>query len=87
MLGRWIYEGELDDPYSEFFVSHDKNADGDLWRNAYKLRHEMIPLFMHRIVAKKAFLIGKSLNFIRYVCDNEEYVLSRRSELTKLEGR
>ncbi|KAJ3416035.1 Integrator complex subunit 11 [Chytridiales sp. JEL 0842] len=86
MLGRWIYEGELDDPYSEFFVAHDKNADGDLWRNAYKLRNEMIPLFMQRSAAKKAFLIGKSLNFIRYVCGDEGFVLSRRLELTKLEG-
>lgn len=29
MSNRWIYEGELEDPYSEFFVASDPSVNSD----------------------------------------------------------
>ncbi|ORY38840.1 hypothetical protein BCR33DRAFT_421940 [Rhizoclosmatium globosum] len=82
MLKRWLYEGELNDPFNEFFVVQDRNVDeSNMWRNQYLLRQEMIPSFFHRGVAKKCFLIGKSLNFIRYCCGEETFVIKRSQEL------
>ncbi|KAJ3115120.1 Gamma-tubulin complex component 3 [Physocladia obscura] len=82
MLKRWLYEGELNDPFQEFFVVYDRNVDADnMWRKQYVLRPEMIPSFLNRSVAKKSYLIGKSLNFIRYCCGEETYVIERSQEL------
>ncbi|KAJ3354691.1 Gamma-tubulin complex component 3 [Entophlyctis luteolus] len=85
-LKRWIYEGELSDNFQEFFVFYDKNAGTEnLWRTQYLLRYDMIPAFLNRGIVKKSnfkcYLIGKSLNFIRYCCFEEEFVVRRTQEL------
>ncbi|KAJ3043517.1 Gamma-tubulin complex component 3 [Rhizophlyctis rosea] len=87
MLRRWIYEGELEDPFDEFFVAVDMNADdGNLWRAKYTLRYDMVPSFLSRAVAKKIFLIGKSLNFIRHTCAGDAYVVSRSALSVSAKG-
>lgn len=54
MLQRWIYEGELDDPFEEFFVSSDPNVqEEDLWRSKYSIRRDMQPTFISELLAKK----------------------------------
>ncbi|KAI8967046.1 Spc98 family-domain-containing protein [Mycotypha africana] len=69
MLERWIYEGELDDPFDEFFVACNSDAPQDqLWLYQYTLRDNMLPNFISKELAQKIFSIGKSLNFIRYSC-------------------
>lgn len=74
MIQRWIYEGELDDPFNEFFVviNTEKSEDDNLWRNKYSLRGDMVPTYMPKALAKKIFLIGKSLNFIRHSCKDAD---------------
>ncbi|KAI9715539.1 MAG: Microtubule-nucleating Tub4p (gamma-tubulin) complex component [Chrysothrix sp. TS-e1954] len=81
MLRQWIYDGELADPYHEFFVSEqqEKIDDGrgratSVWEDKYKLDEGMIPSIVTAEFAKKVFLIGKSLNFIRYACGDSEWV-------------
>lgn len=75
MLERWIYEGELDDPYDEFFVACDPTvSEEDLWQSKYTLREHMLPAFMSKELAHKIFSIGKSLNFIRYSCHDEQQI-------------
>jgi gamma-tubulin complex component 3 len=98
MLRQWIYDGELSDPYLEFFVSEqsntpdlDANLDGrrggatSVWEDKYKLDEDVIPSIITTAFAKKIFLIGKSLNFIRYGCGDsawvEEYSKSASKEL------
>jgi gamma-tubulin complex component 3 len=74
MIQRWIYQGELEDPFGEFFVAVNPLSDDDnLWRSKYTMRSEMIPSFINKVLAKKIFLIGKSLNFIRHVCGEISY--------------
>lgn len=84
MLRQWIYDGELSDPYHEFFVieqeSHDSVEDPrrapatSVWEEKYKLDEGMIPSIVTEEFARKVFLIGKSLNFIRYGCGDSAWV-------------
>jgi gamma-tubulin complex component 3 len=75
MLQRWIYEGELDDPYGEFFVACNNAAsEEELWQTKYSIREDMLPSFLSKEMAQKIFSIGKSLNFIRYSCHDDTLV-------------
>ena len=84
MLQRWIYDGELTDPFEEFFVIEpdpSKQPDIDprrvstsVWEAKYKLDPAMVPSIITEDFAKKIFLIGKSLNFIRHNCADSDWV-------------
>lgn len=87
MLRQWIYDGELSDPYHEFFVieqdARDQSERGQdarrvpatsVWEDKYKLDETMVPTIVAEELAKKVFLIGKSLNFIRYGCGDSAWV-------------
>lgn len=68
-LYRWIYDGELEDTYHEFFVASDPTVKTDrLWHDKYSLRKSMIPAFITMDQARKVLLIGKSINFLHQVC-------------------
>jgi gamma-tubulin complex component 3 len=84
MLQHWIYDGELEDPFLEFFVYENRDADTEsdprrggatsVWEDKYRLKDSMIPTIITQDFAKKVFLIGKSLNFIRYGCGDSVWV-------------
>ncbi|CAO3681202.1 unnamed protein product [Rhizopus stolonifer] len=81
MLQRWVYEGELDDPYGEFFVACVASVPEEmLWQNKYSIRENMLPSFISEELAQKIFSIGKSLNFIRYSCHDsmDQYETPKR---------
>ncbi|KAF5909223.1 gamma-tubulin complex component 3, partial [Clarias magur] len=70
-LYRWIYDGELEDTYHEFFVASDPTVKTDrLWHDKYSLRKSMIPSFITMDQARKVLLIGKSINFLHQVCQD-----------------
>lgn len=85
MLRRWIYDGELIDPYQEFFVTEpDSSTRPDVdprrvatsvWEDKYKIDKIMVPTIISDELAKKIFLIGKSLNFIRHNCGDSDWVI------------
>ncbi|GAA5880119.1 hypothetical protein JCM3774_004154 [Rhodotorula dairenensis] len=97
ILGRWIYTGELHDPYDEFFVTLNPALDetmrqtrsaelyGDrstergmpsheLWAEKFVFRQEMLPSFLEESFGHKIFSTGKSLNFMKYSCDDDAWV-------------
>jgi gamma-tubulin complex component 3 len=84
MLQHWIYDGELEDPFLEFFVYQNRDADSEsdprrggatsVWEDKYRLKDSMIPTIITQDFAKKVYLIGKSLNFIRYGCGDSAWV-------------
>lgn len=87
MLRQWIYDGELADPYGEFFVSEqseaeilaatnleDKGGATSVWEDKYKLNEHMVPSIITSEFANKVFLIGKTLNFIRHGCGDSAWV-------------
>ncbi|RMZ83381.1 hypothetical protein DV737_g1704, partial [Chaetothyriales sp. CBS 132003] len=85
MLRHWIYDGELIDPFHEFFVTEpDPSTRPDvdprrvatsIWEDKYKLDADMVPSIISSDFAKKVFLIGKSLNFIRHNCADSDWVM------------
>lgn len=88
ILRQWIYDGELSDPFREFFVtlqdpslwdtrkSDSRRRDPALneWDHKYTLNTGMVPTIMTGDLGRKAFLIGKSLNFLRHGCGDSEWV-------------
>lgn len=96
MLRHWIYDGELLDPFQEFFVKEQdpnavkaseevrgRGAATNVWEDKYKLDHDMIPSIMTEEFAQKVFLIGKSLNFIRYGCGDSVWVEKYSKDASK----
>lgn len=82
MLRHWIYDGELSDPYQEFFV-REQSADkepaksrptNNVWEDKYEIAEDMIPSIITQEFAHKVFLIGKSLNFLRHSCGDGPWV-------------
>jgi len=61
-----MIEGDLSDPFHEFFVSMDPNIPNYLiWTRKYNLKAKMIPSFLTNDLARKIFLTGKAVNFIK----------------------
>lgn len=87
MLRAWIYDGELEDPYLEFFIyenpdQHDSGATS-VWETKYSVNQGMIPSIITEDFANKVFLIGKSLNFIRYGCGDSAWVENYSKEASR----
>lgn len=105
ILRKWIYSGELSDPFQEFFVSETQNVGpssslasyhfaahqnpagramaSSVWESKYKLEAAMVPSITTEDFAKKIYLIGKSLNFIRFVCGDSEWVEGHSKDAEK----
>ncbi|KAG0307065.1 Gamma-tubulin complex component 3 [Linnemannia gamsii] len=95
MLQRWIYEGELEDPRTEFFIALNPEVEEvDMWQSKYFIREEMLPAFIGMPLAKKILSIGKSLNFLRHKCDDSDWILQNHGvgkslkygDIAELEG-
>lgn len=91
ILRHWIYDGELSDPYKEFFVHEHteeempkgKSGSSNVWEDKYKPVNHMIPSIITPAFASKIFLIGKSLNFIRHSCADAAWVESYSMESSR----
>lgn len=69
MLIRWIADGELDDPYREFFIETCADITGyRMWHEKYQVRNNMLPSFITKVQVKQILGTGKSINFLREVC-------------------
>ncbi|XP_076172653.1 gamma-tubulin complex component 3 isoform X2 [Ptiloglossa arizonensis] len=84
MLIRWIADGELDDPYREFFIETCADITGDrMWHEKYQVRNNMLPSFITKIQAKKILGTGKSINFLREVCKDFTPWQGKHTEMFK----
>jgi gamma-tubulin complex component 3 len=82
MIKTWMIEGELNDPFQEFFVSMNPDVPDDLiWTNKYELKHDMIPSFLTNELARKILLTGKAVNFIKKWWNEEEWILDASSQI------
>ncbi|KAH7148809.1 Spc98 family-domain-containing protein [Dactylonectria macrodidyma] len=91
ILRHWIYDGELSDPFQEFFVrvkapSEDSakgKGAGNAWEDKFEIAKDMIPSIITQDFAQKVFLIGKSLNFIRHSCGDSLWVEDYSKDASK----
>ena len=91
LLRHWIYDGELSDPYLEFFVKEQTQTNSDqsrgkgnnVWEDKYEIDKAMVPSIITHDFAQKVFLIGKSLNFIRHSCGDSQWVEDYSKEASK----
>ena len=86
ILERWITEGEISDPYNEFFIEvkdfplQDKLRDDYYWDNRYLIVKQRLPVFLVK-QAEKILKTGKYINVIRQIrkevelpyCEELEY--------------
>mmetsp|Transcript_129338 Transcript_129338/g.234997 ORF Transcript_129338/g.234997 Transcript_129338/m.234997 type:complete len:864 (-) Transcript_129338:60-2651(-) len=86
MVRAWMTEGELRDPFGEFFVCANSSVDlQDLWQRMYSLDVDMVPCFVTLELARKILLTGKSVNFIRLCCPGQDWLpASARSQQSPL---
>lgn len=85
MLRHWIYDGELVDPFHEFFITEPdlssqpavdhRHVATSVWEEKYKVDSSLVPSIISEEFARKVFLIGKSLNFIRHNCGDSDWVI------------
>lgn len=78
MLAKWLLEGEINDPHSEFFIEILPDVVSDrLWSDKYRVREAMLPSFISRELAHKMLVTGKSINFLREVCLDKTPIKSK----------
>lgn len=60
MISSWIYQGDLEDPYGEFFVSLVSGSDGgteDQWGVKYLFQKSMVPSYINANLSKKVSIL------------------------------
>jgi len=85
-LIRWILDGILEDPHGEFFVASDPQVTDEarLWFDKYSIRKSMIPKFLSLSWVKKILATGKSINFLRRVCDDATSNIANREKVMNM---
>ncbi|KAG9141487.1 hypothetical protein Leryth_001920 [Lithospermum erythrorhizon] len=88
ILERWVYEGVIDDPYGEFFISENKSLqkeslsqdyDAKYWKQRYSLKDD-IPIFLASS-AGTILTTGKYLNVMRECGHNIQVPVVESSKL------
>ena len=91
ILGLWVHEGVIDDPYDEFFINeqelverHDmlEVYDDSYWQRKFTVRDEMLPAFVAHMRVQ-IFNAGKFLHVIR-ACDLSDRLEQQPSEVSAL---
>ncbi|XP_076323570.1 gamma-tubulin complex component 3 homolog isoform X1 [Tachypleus tridentatus] len=87
MLSHWVFSGELEDMYHEFFVAVNPSVPNtSLWHEKYSLRKTMIPSFLSLSQAKKVLCTGKAINFLRMVCHDHTSVRPRDEQTIRADA-
>ncbi|KAL7582776.1 hypothetical protein Lser_V15G42467 [Lactuca serriola] len=73
MVRSWVLEGDLQDSYSEFFVSEQSVKPESLWREGYKVNYLMLPSFISQSLAHQILRTGKSINFLKVCCNDHTW--------------
>ena len=78
MLSHWLLEGEIKDPHNEFFIEEIKEVSSDrLWHHKYRVVQKRLPVFVSKQLARNILVSGKSVNFLREVCEDRTPIKGR----------
>ena len=91
MVCQWVTEGILDDPHEEFFVARAREKDVSTshdawWEMKYTLREVLLPPFVSPSLAEDILLAGKSINFLRKLCNDPFHMPPSVRRLLPAEG-
>ena len=88
MIETWITDGEIRDPFHEFFIGENpKIEESLLWENKFSIINEQVPNFFTKDIVDSILLAGKTINFIRISCKKEwsSYLKCTRPQIYELE--
>ncbi|KAK4880318.1 hypothetical protein RN001_008464 [Aquatica leii] len=84
MMSHWLLDGEINDPYNEFFIeARNISSTERFWYDKYNIKVPMVPSFISMEQAKKILATGKNINFLRQICKDSNQ-LPGREALQKL---
>jgi gamma-tubulin complex component 3 len=87
MLGYWLLDGEIKDPHKEFFIEEIKEVSSDrLWHHKYRVCHTRVPSFISRQLAHTILVSGKSINFLREICEDKTPIKGREELRTAFDN-
>jgi gamma-tubulin complex component 3 len=87
MLGCWLIDGEIKDPHKEFFVEEINEVSSDrLWHHKYRIVLSRVPSFISKILAHRILVSGKSINFLREVCEDKTPIKGREELRTAFDN-
>lgn len=65
-MEKWLFTGEIEDPFGEFFVTVNP-VEGNFWSQKYLLVDEKLPGFIPKDLAEMVLLIGKTVSLLRSI--------------------
>jgi gamma-tubulin complex component 3 len=78
MLSFWLLDGEIKDPHKEFFIEEIKEVSSDrLWHHKYRIVLSRLPNFISKHLAHIILVSGKSINFLRQICEDKTPIKGR----------
>jgi gamma-tubulin complex component 3 len=83
MLYRWLYEGVLEDPFSEFFIAEKKDFYSDAWHGKYILDDSMLPSCISRAVANKVRSYLSYYVYIRLGVNDDDLIQATNTALAQ----
>jgi len=85
LMCHWIVQGELYDPYDEFFVGVNKMClPHSQWKDKYFLRKALVPAVMTEQQAMMVLSAGRCINFLNEICKHKMEVTGARAKLRNL---
>jgi gamma-tubulin complex component 3 len=78
MLSSWFFDGEIKDPHNEFLIEEIKEVSFDrLWHHKYRVTQTRGPKFISKNLANRILVVGKSINFLREICEDKTPIKGR----------
>ena len=78
MLSQWIFHGEVEDYYKEFFIATNRVGvtqtsplSAAFWHERYVINKSQLPGFISKAQAEKVLATGKAIYLLHQVCQNE----------------
>lgn len=78
MIGKWVFEGDLEDQHDEFFIAKCPSvSQKDLWQKGFYIRQSMLPPFITNDLAENILRAGKAINFLRECCNDRSWAQNK----------
>lgn len=88
LICHWMIDGQLLDPYDEFFIAVNQNCPNkDRWRHKFVLRESLVPSMINKKQAELILNTGKYINFLCDFCQERMSLSGNRQKLRNYEQK